>query len=99
MKKPDNASDEKYELRLFVTGASPNSVKAVENIKTICEKYLQGNYELEVIDIYKQPLEAQAQQLIALPLLLKMRPLPAKRLVGDMSDLEKVLQRLGIEDN
>ena len=85
-----------YTLRLFVTGASPNSVKAIINIKRICEQHLQGKYDLEIIDVYQQPLLAQQQQLIALPMLLKTRPLPLMRLIGDMSDENKVLKGLGI---
>lgn len=83
-----------YELRLFVTGASPNSVMAITNIKNICEKYLQGNYTLEIIDVYQQPLLARKEQIIALPMLLKKMPQPSKRLIGNMSDTVKVLKGL-----
>ncbi len=83
-----------YQLKLFITGASPNSVKAVTNIKSICEQYLKGNYTLEIIDIYQQPLLAQQEQIIALPLLIKLSPQPSRRLVGDMSDTKKVLKGL-----
>ncbi len=83
-----------YELRLFVTGASPNSVRAINNIKTICEKYLEGHYTLEIIDIYQQPMLATDQKIIALPMLVKLFPIPLKRLIGDMSDESKVLKGL-----
>ena len=85
-----------YDLILFVTGASPNSAKAIANIKNICEEHLQGKYNLEVIDVYQQPLLAEKYQVIALPMLLKSFPHPVKRLIGDMSDKPKVLAGLSI---
>jgi circadian clock protein KaiB len=87
---------EVYQLRLFVTGASRNSTRAITNLKAICEKYLKGNYELEIIDVYQQPLIAEREQIIALPLLIKRSPSPERRLIGDMSDTEKVLRGLGL---
>ena len=95
---PDDSlnSDEVYTLRLFVTGASPNSSRAIANLTEICEKYLKGKYELEIIDIYQQPLIAESEQIIALPLLIKKTPSPVRRLIGDMSDTGKVLRGLGL---
>jgi len=87
---------EKYVLRLFVTGASPNSSRAIVNLKEICEKHLEGNYELEIIDVYQQPLIAESEQIIALPLLIKKFPSPERRLIGDMSDTGKVLRGLNL---
>ena len=87
---------DKYVLRLFVTGATPNSVRAVTNIKQICEAYLQGNYSLEIVDVYQQQNIAEQEQLIALPLLIKKFPLPERRLIGDLSDTGKVLKGLGL---
>jgi circadian clock protein KaiB len=92
----DLSAKEVYILRLFITGASPNSLRAITNLKAICEKYLDGNYELEIIDVYQQPLIAQSEQVIALPMLIKMSPSPVRRLIGDMSDTEKVLRGLGL---
>jgi circadian clock protein KaiB len=86
----------KYVLRLFVTGILPNSARAVINIKAICEKYLKDRYELEIIDIYQQPDLALSEQIIAVPLLIKQSPLPKERMIGDLSDIEKVLKLLGI---
>ena len=86
-----------YELRLFITGASPNSVRAITNLKSICEEYFPGSYKLEIIDIYQQPLLAKNEQIIALPMLIKSAPLPGRRLIGDMSDTAKVLRGLGLE--
>jgi circadian clock protein KaiB len=85
-----------YVLRLFITGATPNSVRAVTNIKHICEAHLKGKYSLEIIDVYQQLQAAEEEQLIALPLLIKKTPFPEKRLIGDMSDTQKVLKGLGL---
>lgn len=84
-----------YKLKLMVTGASPNSVRAIANLKEICETYLKGNYSLEIVDVYQQGLLAEAEQVVALPLLLKLSPLPVKRLIGDLSNTGKVLSGLG----
>ena len=80
-----------YILRLYVTGTTPASVRAVANIKRICEEHLQGRYELEVIDLYQQPALARGEQIIAAPTLIKKLPLPLRRIIGDMSDAERVL--------
>lgn len=86
---------EKYVLRLYVTGVTPRSTKAIENVRKICEEHLKGRYELEVIDIYQQPVLAKGEQIIAAPTLIKKLPLPLRRLIGDMSDTDKVL--MGID--
>ena len=85
-----------YVLQLYITGATPNSVRAVANIKQICEEHMKDNYLLEVIDVYQQQALAEKEQLIALPLLIRKQPLPERRLIGDMSDKEKVLKGLGL---
>jgi circadian clock protein KaiB len=85
-----------FQLRLFVTGASPNSSRAVSNLKDICEAHLKGNYNLEIIDVYQQPLIAQHEQIIALPMLIKKAPGAERRLIGDMSNTSKVLKGLGL---
>jgi circadian clock protein KaiB len=86
----------RYDLCLYVTGASANSVRAVTNIKHICETYLAGRYVLEVVDVYQQKHVAQQEQLVALPLLIKRWPLPERRLIGNMSNIENVLHGLGL---
>ena len=80
-----------YILRLYVTGMTPRSTRAIANVQKLCEKYLEGAYELKVIDIYQQPQLAQGEQIIATPTLIKQLPLPLRKLIGDMSDAEKFL--------
>ncbi|UOQ99031.1 circadian clock KaiB family protein [Hymenobacter sp. 5317J-9] len=85
-----------YLLHLYITGATVNSTRAVRNIKDICEQYLKGRYELLIVDIFQQPELAQEQDLIGVPTLIKLRPGLVRRLVGDLSDRERVLKALGI---
>ncbi|HTD99147.1 MAG TPA: circadian clock KaiB family protein [Mucilaginibacter sp.] len=85
-----------YVMRLFVTGASPNSARAIANLKTILETHLKDNYELEIIDIYQQPEKTESEHIIALPMLIKKSPGSERRLIGDMSNSEKVLKGLGL---
>jgi circadian clock protein KaiB len=91
-----NEETAEYVFRLFITGATPNSIRAVTNIKLICEEHLTGRYFLEIIDVYQQGAVAEKEQLIALPLLIKKKPLPERRMIGDLSDTEKVLKGLGL---
>ena len=83
--------DGKYVLRLFVAGMGPKSVQAIDNIKRICEEYLPGKYQLEVIDIYQYPIFAKDGQIVAAPTLIKELPPPLRKLIGSMSDTERVL--------
>lgn len=92
--RTDVVEAEKYVLKLFVTGALPNSTRAVVNIKAICEHYLKGRFELEIIDIYQQPDLALEENIIAVPVLIKKFPLPEERVIGDLSDIEMVLKGL-----
>ena len=85
-----------YVLCLFVTGATPNSMRAITNIKEICEVHLKGNYSLEIIDVYQQADIAKREQLVALPMLLRKQPLPEKRMIGELSDTTKVLNAHGV---
>ncbi|HJW16635.1 MAG TPA: circadian clock KaiB family protein [Flavisolibacter sp.] len=94
--KVQSGSVNEYELRLYISGASANSVKAVNNIKQICEGYIKNNYTLEVIDVHQQQNLAEKEQLIALPMLIRKKPLPERKLIGDMSDTKKVLKGLGL---
>lgn len=92
----ENAGGEKFILKLFVTGILTNSTRAIVNVKAICEEHLQDNYELEIIDIYQQPELALEENIIAIPVLIKKFPLPEERVIGDLSDTEKVLIGLNL---
>jgi circadian clock protein KaiB len=81
----------KYVLKLYITGATPRSIKAITNIREICEKHLKGRYKLTIIDIFQQPVLAKGEQIIAAPTLIKKVPLPLRRFIGDMSDTERIL--------
>ena len=89
------AKDSQYVLRLYVSGASPKSVRAIATVKKVCEEHLANHYELEVIDVYQKPTLAMGEQIVAVPTLIKKLPLPLQRLIGDMSNIEQVL--LGID--
>ena len=89
------SSKGKYVLRLYVTGMTPKSTQAIQNIKKMCDEELRGRYDLEVIDIYQRPALAQGEQIIATPTLIKKLPLPLRRFIGDMSDTERIV--LGLD--
>jgi len=86
-----------YVLRLYVTGTTPNSRRAIENVRKICEEHLQGRYELEIFDIYQQPDLAREVQIVAAPTLIKKLPLPLRKFIGDMSRTEKILLGLDVK--
>ncbi len=92
----DGQEREEFVLRLYITGLTPRSTQAIHTIKDICEVELEGHYELEVIDLAKQPELAKEEDIIAAPTLLKKLPLPLRRLIGDLSDRERVLAGLGL---
>lgn len=92
----DISAVEHYELRLYVTGTTERSTRAVRNIRTLCEEYLAGRYELEVVDVYQQPGKAIDEQIIAAPTLVKSLPKPLKRLIGDLSNRDKVIVGLNL---
>jgi circadian clock protein KaiB len=91
-------SKDKYILRLYITGTTSRSILALTNLKKICDEYLQGRYELEVIDLYQHPSLAKGDQIIAAPTLIKKLPLPFRRIIGDMSNKEKVLLGLDLRE-
>jgi circadian clock protein KaiB len=91
-----NPKRQSYLLRLFTTGTSPRSTRALRNLHEICESNLKGRYQLEVIDIYQEPGRASESDIIAAPTLIKDQPLPERRMVGDLSDRPKVLLSLAI---
>lgn len=92
------ASDtkQKYLLRLYIAGSTPQSNRAVANIKIICEEHLKGQYELDVVDLYEKPYLAAGEQIIAAPTLIKKLPLPLRRIIGDMSNTDRVLVGLDL---
>lgn len=83
-------------LKLYVTGATERSLRAIANLKAICEQYLKGRYHLEVVDIYRKPELLSRDQIVAVPTLIKKLPVPLRLLVGDLSRTEQVLQGLGL---
>lgn len=91
------AEDEKYVLHLYVAGMGPKSIKAIENIKRICEEYMPGKYELEIIDIYQYPIFAKDGQIVAAPTLIKELPPPLRKIIGSMSDTKRVLVGMDLE--
>jgi circadian clock protein KaiB len=97
-KKPIAARHKKakYLLRLYVTGTTGKSMRAIQNVRRICEEHLQGVYDLEVVDIYKNLPLARGDQIIAAPTLIKRLPVPLRRLIGDMSDEKRVLVGLDV---
>ena len=90
------AASSRYVLKLYVAGRSPKSVNAIANIKKLCETSLQGRYVLDVIDLYQQPQLAQGEQIIAVPTLIRKLPSPLRRVIGDLSNAERVLVGLDI---
>jgi circadian clock protein KaiB len=86
-----------YNLRLYVAGQTPKSVAAIANLKKICEQHLSGRYDIEVIDLVKNPALAQRHQIVAIPTLIRQLPEPLKRIIGDLSNSEKVLVGLDIQ--
>ena len=96
--KASNPKPARYMLRLFTSGTTPRSTTALRNLREICETDLQGNYDLEVVDIYQEPGRATESDIIAAPTLIKEEPPPTKRMIGDLSDRSKVLLGLAIKE-
>jgi circadian clock protein KaiB len=93
----DQKEGKHYLFRLYITGTTPRSMQAVKNLKKICIDYLDGRYELEVIDVHQQPGAAQNDEIIAIPTLVKELPLPLKKFIGDLSNINQILSGLAIE--
>jgi len=91
------SNGEKYVLRLYVTGATSRSRRAILNINAICGEHLQGRCNLEIVDILQKPALAREAQIVAAPTLIKLQPLPLRRIIGDLSDTEKVLAGLDLK--
>ncbi len=88
---------EKYVLRLYVAGVTPRSRRAITNIKEICDEYLKGRYDLQVVDVYQRPVLAREEQIVATPTLVKRLPAPLRRFIGDLSEKDKVLIGLDLK--
>jgi circadian clock protein KaiB len=88
--------DGKYILRLYVAGSTPQSSRAIINLKAICETHLKNRYELTVVDLYKQQGRAREDQIVVAPTLVRQRPLPVRRVIGDLSQTDRVLAALNL---
>ena len=86
-----------YEFRLYVSGMSPNSLRTIENVQKLCKVHLEGQYNLEIIDIHQRPDVAKEGQIVAAPTLVKELPLPLHKFIGDMTKTERILLRMDIK--
>jgi circadian clock protein KaiB len=87
---------DKYVLRLYVTGLTPRSTRAITSVREVCEEHLAGHYDLEIIDVYQQPGRITRDQIVAIPTLVKCNPSPQRLIVGDMSNRQRLLYGLGL---
>jgi circadian clock protein KaiB len=88
---PDGGDQERIDLRLYVAGQSPKSVQAIENLRRVCDEYLPGRYEIELIDLVEHPKLARGDEIVAVPTLVRRLPEPMRKIIGDLSDTEQVL--------
>ena len=91
MRRPHRAVQQRYTLRLYVTGATLLSTKAIHRIKSFCEEHLKGRYDLEVVDIYQRPQLAREDQILAIPTLIRYLPAPLRQFIGDLAHLDRML--------
>ncbi|HEY1686008.1 MAG TPA: circadian clock KaiB family protein [Tepidisphaeraceae bacterium] len=91
------AGSDQYVLRLYVTGITAKSTQAIANIRALCEEHLSGRYDLEVVDIYQQPTEAVNSQIVAAPTLIKQSPMPVRKMIGDLTDRDRVMVGLDLK--
>jgi circadian clock protein KaiB len=98
VKKARNGDGELFELRLYVAGQTPKSLAALTNLKKICHEHLEGRYKLHVIDLVKTPQLAQGDQILAIPTLVRNLPVPIRKIIGDLSDLDRVLVGLNLRE-
>lgn len=95
--KTNDTHSSSWSLLLYINGASPKSLSAITNLQNICEEYLTGNYQVEVIDLLEQPHLAEADQIIAIPTLVRRHPLPTRQVIGDLSNTQQALNALQIK--
>jgi circadian clock protein KaiB len=96
-KTVDSASDDPWVLRLYVAGQTPKSLTAFANLKKICAEYLEGKYRIEVIDLLENPQLGRGDQILAIPTLVRNLPVPIKKIIGDLSNTEKILVGLNVK--
>jgi circadian clock protein KaiB len=89
-------SDTKYELRLYIAGMTPRSSRAIANVRRICEEHMAGRYDLEIVDLYQNPVLSKGEQIVAVPTLIKKLPTPLRKFIGDMSDTARILVGLDL---
>jgi circadian clock protein KaiB len=87
---------EKYVLRLYVTGMTSRSLRAIATVRAVCDRHLAGRHELEIVDVYQQPGRISDDQIVAIPTLVKYQPAPLRRIIGDMSNRQRLLDGLGL---
>ena len=92
----EDCEPETFELRLYVTGMTPRSTRAITAVRALCEEFLRGRYDLEVIDVYQQPALSQREQIVATPTLVKYQPAPMRRIIGDMTNTHRLCAGLGL---
>jgi len=92
------AQEKGYNLRLYVAGQTPKSMAAIANIQTLCEQYLPGRYTIDIIDLMKDPALAQRHQIVAIPTLIRELPEPIRRIIGDLSNTQRVLMGLDLDE-
>ena len=95
MKTPAVPSEE-FQLRLYVAGQTPKSIRAFENLKRLCDEHLDGRYQIEIVDLLENPVLARGDQILAVPTLVRRLPEPIKKIIGDLSNSERVLVGLDI---
>lgn len=93
----DDENGKKWNLRLYVAGQTPKSIIALANLKRICEEHMEGRYTIEVIDLMENPRLARQHQIVAIPTLIRELPSPLKRIIGDLSNTERVLVGLDVQ--
>ena len=95
-RKPDHRNPEVWNLRLYVAGQTPKSIRAFANLKALCEKHLKGSYQIEVIDLFEHPQLARGDQIVAIPTLVRKLPEPVRKIIGDLADTVRVLVGLDL---
>ena len=95
---PDRVPDEMFDLRLYVAGQTPKAIRAFSNLRKICEEHLEGRYRIEVIDLLENPTLGQGDQILALPTLVRRLPTPIKKIIGDLSNADRVLVGLDLRE-